>query len=98
MNIPRGDSRKFEALQVLAAFLGWNEDQKEIAGLRPGTSNGSRVASMASIPISPSAIRRSSTFDFDSLSPERESIKDLWVQFLEQESQGVSDVKPQPES
>lgn len=33
LTIPRGDTKKFEVLQLIANFLGWGEDQKLQAGL-----------------------------------------------------------------
>ncbi|AOA61322.1 cis-Golgi structural organization protein [Komagataella phaffii CBS 7435] len=33
LNMPRGDTKKYEVLQLIANFLGWDETQKEHAGL-----------------------------------------------------------------
>lgn len=39
--IPRGDTKKFEVLQLIANFLGWDEDIRVQAGLsRPSTNGG----------------------------------------------------------
>ncbi|KAK9360583.1 hypothetical protein V1504DRAFT_407858 [Lipomyces starkeyi] len=40
LSLPRSDTKRFEILQLIAACLSWNEEQKTTAGLiRPGTSS-----------------------------------------------------------
>ncbi|KAK7206237.1 hypothetical protein BZA70DRAFT_288617 [Myxozyma melibiosi] len=51
LSLPRSDTKRFEVLQLIAACLSWNDDQKATAGLiRPGTHPGSAVPQS---PLSP---------------------------------------------
>ncbi|THZ88416.1 hypothetical protein D6C84_00906 [Aureobasidium pullulans] len=86
--LDRSDPKKFQVLQLIAALLGWTEEQREQAGLaRPGASN-----SMLKIPLSP--FRRTpstpslsdSTFD-NHQGGSKESLAELWSDFLEREAQ-----------
>lgn len=60
-SIGRGDTKKYEVLQVIASVLDWNDEQKEKAGLlRPGTAQqqtggggGGLLTSFRSQPLSP---------------------------------------------
>jgi chromosome segregation ATPase len=57
LNIPRGDAKKFEVLQLISSFLGWDDEQKIHAGLsRPANAammsphlGNSRVPSSTSL-------------------------------------------------
>lgn len=86
--IDRSDPKKFEALQLIAALLNWNDEQREQAGLaRPGASNNS-----LRIPLSP--FRRTPStpsLNMDHLnatnsSNSKESLAELWSNFLEHEA------------
>ncbi|KAJ9405104.1 hypothetical protein DTO045G8_7117 [Paecilomyces variotii] len=87
--LDRSDPKKFQILQLIAALLGWTDEQREQAGLaRPGTSTASsrlRVpsATMHRNPSTPSLV---SEF-MDSGNASRESLAELWSNFLEQEAQ-----------
>ncbi|KAI4261626.1 MAG: hypothetical protein L6R42_003177 [Xanthoria sp. 1 TBL-2021] len=49
LGLERSDPKKFQILQIIAALLGWTDEQREQAGLaRPGTSNPN-----LRVPISP---------------------------------------------
>lgn len=61
-SIERGDTKKYQALQVISSVLDWNDEQKEKAGLlRPGTAQhqdnnnrgGGLLSSFRSPPLSP---------------------------------------------
>ncbi|KAK1816781.1 hypothetical protein LTR12_008822 [Friedmanniomyces endolithicus] len=88
--LDRSDSRKFQILQLIAALLGWDEGQKEQAGLLRMGSGG---ASSLRLPMSP--FRRtpstpSLSGDFVPESPggtSRESLAELWSEFLEREAE-----------
>ncbi|KAK9256895.1 hypothetical protein V1507DRAFT_448443 [Lipomyces tetrasporus] len=44
LSLPRSDTKRFEILQLIAACLSWNEDQRTTAGLiRPGTSSANGI-------------------------------------------------------
>ncbi|KAK5127538.1 hypothetical protein LTR85_006878 [Meristemomyces frigidus] len=87
--LDRSDPKKFQILQLIAALLGWDEQQKEQAGLlRAGSGMGS-----LKLPVSP--FRRtpstpSLSTDFVPESPggaSRESLAELWSEFLEREAE-----------
>ncbi|KAK5138328.1 hypothetical protein LTR08_003389 [Meristemomyces frigidus] len=87
--LDRSDPKKFQILQLTAALLGWDEQQKEQAGLlRAGSLSGA-----LRLPLSP--FRRSPSTpslgaDFVPESPggaSRESLAELWSDFLEREAE-----------
>ncbi|KAI8934155.1 hypothetical protein NX059_008908 [Plenodomus lindquistii] len=91
--IDRSDPKKFEALQLISALLGWTDEQREQAGLaRPGTSSSSAGLR---IPLSPFR-RTPSTPSLNSAatdpmlmassSSNKESLAELWQDFLEREA------------
>ncbi|USP76733.1 hypothetical protein yc1106_04007 [Curvularia clavata] len=96
LSIDRSDPKKFEALQLISALLGWTDDiaeQKEQAGLaRPGTATSS---GNLRIPLSPFR-RTPSTPSLSSAaadpmlmassSSNKESLAELWQDFLEREA------------
>ncbi|MDI1487239.1 MAG: hypothetical protein OHK93_006508 [Ramalina farinacea] len=92
--LDRTDPKKFQVLQIMANILDWTDEQREQAGLaRPGASNPS-----LGVPVSPwhrkaSTPALSGDFGFDSGS-RKESLAELWSDFLEQEAQdGVKSPK-----
>lgn len=86
--LDRSDPKKFQVLQLISALLGWNEEQKEQAGLqRQGTGVGS-----LRVPVSP--FRRTPSTpalgEFTAESPggaSRETLAELWSEFLEREAE-----------
>lgn len=89
--LDRSDAKKFQILQLIAALLGWTEEQREQAGLaRPG---GASMTSLR-IPGSPTVHRTPSTpalsteyFPDSATSPgSKETLAELWQNFLEQEA------------
>ncbi|KAF1839171.1 hypothetical protein BDW02DRAFT_229983 [Decorospora gaudefroyi] len=92
LSIDRSDPKKFEALQLISALLGWTDEQREQAGLaRPGTSS---ISTGLRIPLSPfrrtpSTPSLSSATDpmlMASSSSNKESLAELWSDFLEREA------------
>ncbi|KAI4941292.1 hypothetical protein J4E91_010869 [Alternaria rosae] len=94
LSIDRSDPKKFEALQLISALLGWTDEQKEQAGLaRPGTSSSSTGLR---IPLSSPFRRTPSTASLSaaaadpmlmaSSSSNKESLAELWQDFLEREA------------
>lgn len=92
LSIDRSDPKKFEALQLISALLGWTDEQREQAGLaRPGTSS---TASGLRIPLSPfrrtpstpSLNNMSDPMLMASSSSNKESLAELWQDFLEREA------------
>lgn len=54
VSIQRGDSKKYEILQLIASVLDWNDEQREKAGLvRPGTAANSQSSFLKTPPLSP---------------------------------------------
>ncbi|KAJ4506720.1 hypothetical protein HRR83_009562 [Exophiala dermatitidis] len=100
--LDRADPKKFQVLQLIAALLGWTEEQREQAGLaRPGahSSTGGSTSNLGSLrlPGSPLVHRTPSTpalhheyFGPDTMSTpgasSKESLAELWQHFLEQEA------------
>jgi DNA repair exonuclease SbcCD ATPase subunit len=89
--LDRSDAKKFQVLQLIAALLGWNEEQKEQAGL---LRQGSLASGSLKLPVSP--FRRtpstpSLSTDFTPESPAggatKESLAELWSEFLEREAE-----------
>jgi len=87
--LDRSDPKKFQILQLIAALLGWDEQQKEQAGLlRTGSLSGSLRLPVSPFRRTPSTPSLSS--DFTPQSPggaSRESLAELWSDFLEREAE-----------
>ncbi|KAF1990928.1 hypothetical protein K402DRAFT_459704 [Aulographum hederae CBS 113979] len=93
--LDRSDPKKFQVLQLIAALLSWTEDQKEQAGLaRPG-ANASSSSSAANlrVPLSPfrrsgstPSLNHSHTDQSLESSTSKESLAELWSEFLEREA------------
>ncbi|KAL9084214.1 MAG: hypothetical protein Q9159_005337 [Coniocarpon cinnabarinum] len=65
--LERSDPKKFQVLQLISALLGWNDEQKEQAGLaRPGAASGSGALK---VPLSAPFRRVSSSAGLAPLSP-----------------------------
>lgn len=86
--LDRSDPKKFQILGLISALLGWNEQQKEQAGLlRQGTGVGS-----LRVPVSPFR-RTPSTPALGEFNPDspggasRETLAELWSEFLEREAE-----------
>ncbi|KAH6639778.1 hypothetical protein C7974DRAFT_389192 [Boeremia exigua] len=87
--IDRSDPKKFEALQLISMLLGWTEEQKEQAGLaRPGTHSrlGVPVSPFRRTPSTPSLSSMSDPMLMASSSSNKESLAELWQDFLEREA------------
>ncbi|SMQ55854.1 unnamed protein product [Zymoseptoria tritici ST99CH_3D7] len=98
LQLERSDPKKFQILQLIAALLGWDDTQREQAGLVrqggqvPGMTFGNTTGSLR-LPISP--FRRTPSTpslnqDFSPLSPGlegKESLAELWSEFLEREAE-----------
>ncbi|KAI5360142.1 putative GRIP domain-containing protein [Septoria linicola] len=90
--LDRSDPKKFQILQLIAALLGWDESQKEQAGLQRAGSTLSTAGGSLRVPVSPFR-RTPSTPTLGEFVPEspggasRESLAELWSDFLEREAQ-----------
>ncbi|KIV79484.1 hypothetical protein PV11_07044 [Exophiala sideris] len=94
--LDRSDPKKFQVLQLIAALLGWNDEQREQAGLaRPGGISSTSLMGSLRLPSSPIVHRTPSTpaLHHDYFSPDsatspasRETLAELWQNFLEQEA------------
>ena len=92
LELDRSDPKKFQILQLIASLLNWSDEQREQAGLsRPGTSNqpGSFRGPTSPFHRTPSTPALSHDYFPDSHSSPatKESLSDLWQNFLEQEAQ-----------
>lgn len=100
--LDRSDPKKFQVLQLIAALLGWTDEQKEQAGLaRPGSNlfggtgaKGLSVASPTGVHRTPSSPALSHEYFPDAgsaASPaSKETLAELWQSFLEQEATSSS--------
>ncbi|KAI4142633.1 MAG: hypothetical protein LQ341_003154 [Variospora aurantia] len=85
--LERADPKKFQVLQIIAALLGWTDEQREQAGLaRPGASNPSLRVPISPWHRTPSTPALSTGF-FPESNHQKESLAELWSDFLEQEAQ-----------
>ncbi|QSS59293.1 guanylate kinase, golgi matrix protein [Histoplasma capsulatum] len=102
--LDRSDPKKFQVLQLIAALLGWTDEQREQAGLaRPGTSSGFggslRIPSTSSLlSRTPSSPSLASEFLMDNVSTRKESLAELWSNFLEQEAAQIKESKSRSQS
>ncbi|RMZ87686.1 hypothetical protein DV736_g5086, partial [Chaetothyriales sp. CBS 134916] len=106
--LDRSDPKKFQVLQLIAALLGWTDEEKERAGLaRPGAAStahtpfGSIRGSLASPNLHRTPSTPSLTRDYfpDGGSPaSKETLAELWQNFLEQEASAPSPLSPRGHS
>ncbi|KAF2720806.1 hypothetical protein K431DRAFT_313092 [Polychaeton citri CBS 116435] len=92
LHLDRSDPKKFQVLQLIAALLSWDEQQKEQAGLlRAGTGT------LGTLKVPSSPFRRTPStpsLSTDTFSPDgfsgptsKESLAELWSDFLDREAQ-----------
>ncbi|KIW52726.1 hypothetical protein PV05_08349 [Exophiala xenobiotica] len=97
LQLDRSDPKKFQVLQLIAALLGWNDEQREQAGLaRPGGGGASSsMTGSLRLPGSPLVHRTPSTpaLHHDYFGPDsatspgsKETLSELWQDFLEREA------------
>jgi len=83
--LERSDPKKFQILTIIAALLGWSDEQREQAGLaRPGASNPNLktpISPWHRTPSTPSLI--ADTFEGRG---RKESLAGLWSDFLDKEA------------
>lgn len=72
MQLDRGDSKKFEVLQLISHFLDWDDDKRRHAGLL--SSAGTRTKSNSVVDLGTGDRKASQSF------------VSLWTEFLEKES------------
>lgn len=98
--LDRSDPKKFQILQLIAALLGWSDEQREQAGLaRPGASSntGSLRTPISPFHRTPSVPALSTEYFPEPPSgTSKESLAELWSNFLEQEAQAGSKGKSTP--
>ncbi|WEW55637.1 hypothetical protein PRK78_001069 [Emydomyces testavorans] len=88
--LDRSDPKKFQVLQLIAALLGWTDEQREQAGLaRPGStaSLSLRVPGASPVQRTPSSPALASDYFTETTPSRKESLAELWSSFLEQEAQ-----------
>ncbi|TID15705.1 Ubiquitin conjugation factor [Venturia nashicola] len=94
ISMDRADPKKFQVLQLISALLSWSDEQKEQAGLaRPGAPTSSTLSSTLRLPSSPFRKTPSTPSlgtqldNSTSTSTSKESLAELWSDFLEREAQ-----------
>ncbi|KAJ5086306.1 hypothetical protein NUU61_007613 [Penicillium alfredii] len=86
--LDRSDPKKFQVLQLIAALLGWTDEQREQAGLaRPGTSTGTGKLRVPGTPLRTPSTPNLATEFMDNGASGKETLAELWSNFLEQESE-----------
>ncbi|KAL8983062.1 MAG: hypothetical protein Q9205_002592 [Flavoplaca limonia] len=91
LGLERSDPKKFQILQIIAALLGWDDEQREQAGLaRPGASNPNLRVPISPWHRTPSTPSLSADFFATDASNRKESLAELWSDFLEQEAQDAT--------
>jgi len=82
LSTPRGDTKRFEMLTLLASVLSWTDDERERAGLqRSNASPSGTASSIWSKSSSQSPALKSKALELDK-TDETESFSRLWVEFL----------------
>ncbi|EEQ28511.1 hypothetical protein McanMca71_007131 [Microsporum canis] len=99
LSLDRSDPKKFQILQLIAALLAWDDEQREQAGLaRPGASgayNNLRAPRSPSVFKTPSSPSLATGYFGSNTDTRKESLAELWSNFLEQEAQTEGKL-PQP--
>ncbi|KAI1831893.1 hypothetical protein DTO027I6_7308 [Penicillium roqueforti] len=91
--LDRSDPKKFQILQLIAALLGWNDEQREQAGLaRPGTSSMPGKLRVPGTPLRTPSTPNLAEF-MDNGASSKETLAELWSNFLEQEAE-VGNMNP----
>ncbi|ODV90535.1 hypothetical protein CANCADRAFT_44183 [Tortispora caseinolytica NRRL Y-17796] len=80
IQIPRGDSKRFEVLKVIATYLQWDDQKRAVAGL------ARMPLSMDKLPVAGAATSSATLNRFGLTGESNESIADLWTEFLERET------------
>lgn len=95
---PRGDTKRFEMLSLLASILNWSDQEKEKAGIQKAGSGGGTLASPSSgfWGRSLSSGAHSPVKSPTEKSEETESFSRLWVEFLLTEAAGSGDAGSAP--
>ncbi|KAJ5936977.1 hypothetical protein N7466_003427 [Penicillium verhagenii] len=88
--LDRSDPKKFQILQLIAALLGWDDEQREQAGLaRPGASSSSGKLRIPGTPLRTPSTPNLAEF-MDNGAASKETLAELWSNFLEQEAEAGS--------
>ncbi|GAA6012926.1 hypothetical protein JCM10207_008380 [Rhodosporidiobolus poonsookiae] len=96
LNTPRGDTKRFEMLQLIASILNWTDDQREKVGLQraSGSLSSSSVIASGARGGGKRHARSGKGAAVDE-GVENESFSNLWIEFLLKEaSQGGAAPKP----
>ena len=98
LSLDRGDQKRFQILQVISGYLNWTDDEKAKVGLLRGSGSGTSgggvpfgPSSGMSLRIAQSPFHRTPStpslntefFAQDAPSATKESLADLWADFLE---------------
>ncbi|KAJ5740939.1 hypothetical protein N7493_000811 [Penicillium malachiteum] len=86
--LDRSDPKKFQILQLIAALLGWDDEQREQAGLaRPGTSNQPGKLRVPGTPLRTPSTPNLAGYMDNGASATKEGLAELWSDFLEREAE-----------
>ncbi|KAK6517235.1 hypothetical protein TWF281_003900 [Arthrobotrys megalospora] len=85
LSLPRGDPKRFEVLQLIANYLKWTDEDREMAGLsRPGGSSypGSIPSRNVQSPLTLAQLSESRDGNNSG-----ENLAELWASFLQQQTE-----------
>ncbi|KAG5519207.1 hypothetical protein PMAC_002295 [Pneumocystis sp. 'macacae'] len=89
ITLPKNDTKRYEVLQLMSAFLQWTDEEKEHAGLiKPKNMSSENILSNLTFSLSPLShgfldFNYNHAVDQDSLN--KKSMSDLWISFLQNE-------------
>ncbi|EMR11301.1 hypothetical protein PNEG_00330 [Pneumocystis murina B123] len=90
ITLPRDDTKRYEVLQLMSAFLQWTDEQKELAGLiRSKNLSFKDILFGSNISLTPLSYNSSNfnyKFHMDQALFDKKSISDLWINFLQNET------------
>ncbi|GAA5906113.1 hypothetical protein JCM6882_003563 [Rhodosporidiobolus microsporus] len=97
LNTPRGDTKRFEMLQLIASILNWTDDQREKVGLQraSGSLSSSSVISSGRGGAGKGHARSGKGKAVDE-GVENESFSNLWIEFLLKEASQEPSPAPKP--
>lgn len=90
--LDRADPKRFQILQIIAAYLKWTDDEKSKAGLlRGGMSSSTLRLPQSPFHRTPSNASLNSEFFTTDNSASKDSLSDLWANFLERSAEEGSE-------
>ncbi|KTW31861.1 uncharacterized protein T551_01122 [Pneumocystis jirovecii RU7] len=90
ITLPKNDTKRYEVLQLMSAFLHWTDEEKEHAGLiKSKNMSSENILSSFNFPLSPLShdfLNFNYNHVMDHNSFNKKSMSDLWISFLQNEA------------